>query len=616
GHPTGPPPLIFLNKSQKVVQFQLNRLAASQLLQIPRSTKHTKFKPVYTAILLRPGLSRQDREESVQALVALNGTNPVSELLDGISRLDGAKRTQQDVIRQLATILLKRSGKTLAAHRGRFRKEAMTGSASVRPVALAGLISSDDADAAWKIAAQSARAREDFLTAVRLIPRRADRAVLRGRVVSSLSKTQPLPVRRAAVETLGFVPSKQKENFNLVAPLVRSRRLRNAAVRTLSRIPKKFRSLKSARQIVGTLVVHAERTPAARRTTPRFLDAMHLADELLALLPVAESRRFRARLRAVVVRVVRINTVHEEMRYDTPYFAVEAGRPVQLVLRNEDLMPHNLVITRPGKLKDVAFAAAAMPPRIDRSGRLYVPKTGDVLFATKLVPSHSQAVLTFTAPKKPGVYPYVCTFPNHWMRMYGVMVVVKDLAEWSAAPIAPKDPLGYNRKIVQRWTMDDFQGDLSAALSQRQPKNGMRIFQEATCALCHKLGNQGRPVGPDLSESFKRHKNDDRAVLQSILDPSHKVDPKYALYNVVTVDGKVISGVITRQSRESITIVSNPEHPKPQTIARDDIDEMKKSSVSMMPRGILDRYTREEILDLLAYLKSANAKKPKISGSQ
>ena len=58
------------------------------------------------------------------------------------------------------------------------------------------------------------------------------------------------------------------------------------------------------------------------------------------------------------MRVVRLHTVEEEMRYDKQLFAVEAGRSVQVVLENDDLMPHNLVITRTGKLKDVALAGA------------------------------------------------------------------------------------------------------------------------------------------------------------------------------------------------------------------------------------------------------------------
>lgn len=608
----GPRPIVFLDKSPKIVAYQLQRLPSSQLLQVERSAKDAKFKPVYSEILLRSGVSRQDRAEAVDALVALNRTNPVTELLAAVGGVDASSRNGRDVFRQLVGVLLQTPAKTLAGHRGDFRKATTSANSGVRAAAHSALISIGDAEPAWEIASRSAPGKLDFLTAIPLLPSAKSRAALREQVVSCLTPPNPLNVRIAAVDALAYVPARQSGNFTRIARFVGNRRLRAAAVRTLSRIPKQHRPAKAAAQVVATLVKLAESTPPRRRTTPAFLDAMNLADELLPLLPKAESRRYRERLRKVVVRVIVINTVHEEMRYDTPYFVVEAGRPVQVVLRNQDLMSHNLVITRPGQLKAVAFAAAGMSSAVDAQGRSFIPKTKDVLHATKLVPSHGRDVLTFTAPKTPGDYPYVCTFPNHWMRMYGVMLVVPDLEAWTASPKPPADPLGFKRKIVQQWTLDDFAADLTAELPKRQPKAGQRIFQEATCVLCHKIGKQGRPVGPDLTDVFKRHKGETRSVLREILDPSHKVDPKYALYNVVTADGKVLSGIITKQDRGTITVVSNPENPKPQVIDRKDIEILKKSSVSMMPKGILDRFTRDEILDLLAYLKSvANAKSAK-----
>ena len=122
----------------------------------------------------------------------------------------------------------------------------------------------------------------------------------------------------------------------------------------------------------------------------------------------------------VVVRVVLIHTVEEEMRYDVPWFAVEAGRDIQVVLKNEDLMPHNLVLATPGSLQEVAIEGAALGPKIGDSGKQYVPVSPNVLQASKMVASEKTERMTFKAPTEPGEYPYVCTFPGHWMRMYGV----------------------------------------------------------------------------------------------------------------------------------------------------------------------------------------------------
>jgi putative heme-binding domain-containing protein len=433
------------------------------------------------------------------------------------------------------------------------------------------------------------------------------RASLRDHVLACLDASHDMAVRRAAVEALAVIPTEQADTFHRVSRLVANGQLRSAAVRTLGRIPAEHRSAADSRQVVQILVDLAEKTPAARRTTDEFVDAMQLADQLLALLPADESRSIRERLRQVAVRVVRINTVHEEMRYDIPYFAVEAGRPVQVVLRNEDLMPHNLVLTQPGAMREVAQLAAAMPPQTDRKGLAYVPKSDLVLAATRMVESHRQHALTFTAPAEPGEYPYVCTFPNHWMRMYGVMVVVPDLDAWLANPVKPKDPLGITREFVKTWTVEDLEAELPAALEGRTAEIGRRLFKEATCLQCHKIAGEGGAVGPDLTESFKRVKGDAVAVLREMLDPSHKIESKYAVYNIVTSDGLVKSGIVTNQDQDSITVVSNPENPQPETIDRDDVEELVKTSASLMPKGLLDRFTKDEIFELVALLKSASA---------
>ena len=605
-----PKPIVFLDKSPAVVQFQLDRLAASQLLLVERSIDDAKSKPVYEAILLRPGVSRQDRREAAQALAEIDKTDAISVLLAAVGRLDWPSPTSRDVVAQLAAIMLRQPAADLSSRAENFRIATNSENAAVRAVALAGLMSIDQADTAWKIAEQSPDSRRDFLAGVALVPAKKKRAALREYVLQCLDESQAVPVRRAAIEALGFIPNRQAESFARLAPLVGSRPLQAAAVKTLSRIPKPERSAEPAAEIVKTLVDHAEKTPAAKRTTENFLEAMHLVDELIAALPIEDARAYRERLREVVVRVVQIKTIHEEMRYDTPYFAVEAGRPVQLVLRNDDLMPHNLVITAPGMLREVAQQATGLPPIVDKQGRQYVPDTPEVLFATRAVPSHGRDVLTFTAPTAPGEYSYVCTFPNHWMRMYGVMVVVEDLDAWLAKPTVPADPLGLTRSFVKNWTLDDFESDVASAIEGRQEEIGARIFKEATCVNCHKIRGQGGAVGPDLAQLFERHKSDHGAVLREILDPSYKVEEKYALYNVITDNGQVISGIVSQQNAVSITLITNPDNPKPQTIPRNNIDEILKSSISMMPKGLMDRFTQEEILELLAYLESAQAPQP------
>ena len=598
------PPKIFLDKSPRIVAYQLKRLDNERLLLVERKTDDPKYAPVYTAILTRAGMSPQHLEEALRGLVELNKTDEITELLAVLETLDADDRQQQRTSRQLTTILLRQTPQALAKKSDLLSDATKSESRLLRAVGYAGLISAGLAERAWSTANSDEAAMLDWLASVPLVLKPAIRSNLRDAVVKLASSSQPVSIRRAAIEAIAFIPAEQNKNFELVAPFVSDDNFRTTAVHTLLRIPQGVRNPRICEQLAETLVAHAEATPAAQRTTDEFIDAMQLADQLLARIPESSSRSFRARLREITVRVVRIHTVEEEMRYDIPYFAVEAGRPVQIVLQNEDLMPHNLVITANGALKEVAEEGAVLGPNPGFEGKPYVPESDKVLHATNMVPAGRQERLTFNAPSEPGEYPFVCTFPRHWMRMYGVMVVVDDLDAWLKDPIAPKDPIGSNRSFVQSWIVDDLIDELASGLRGRSPEIGKRIFTEATCAQCHKVNGQGGAVGPELNEVLKRWKGDRVAMLREILDPSHRIDPKYAVQLIETVDGRIITGIVKTEDKTSISILDNPEAPKPTVVQRSDIEEMVKTSKSMMPKALLDRFTKDEIFELLAYLVS------------
>jgi putative heme-binding domain-containing protein len=400
------------------------------------------------------------------------------------------------------------------------------------------------------------------------------------------------------------------ETFRLLTPFVDDPLFRSNAIRTLLQVPVAHCPAALAQDLLNSLLQQADSTPVKDRTTDDFLAAMQFADRLLTRLEPSAARSLRQRLREISVRVVLIQTVEEEMRYDTSYFAVEAGRPVQIVLDNQDLMPHNLVITANGALKEVAQLGLLQGPAPGFQGKPYVPQSPKVLFATGMVASQQRQRLTFNAPSQPGEYPFVCTFPRHWMRMYGVMVVVEDLDNWLASPKKPRDPVGNNRAFVKSWTMSDFAKDLAGSMPVTTPRIGQRLLQEATCIQCHKVNGQGGAVGPDLAGVFERWKGDRRGILREILEPSHRVDAKYAMHVIVTAEGKVVTGILTSSDKQTVSLLVNPEAPDPTVIAREDIDEMVKTSRSMMPKALLDRFTRQEILELLSYLESLPAQDP------
>ena len=121
--------------------------------------------------------------------------------------------------------------------------------------------------------------------------------------------------------------------------------------------------------------------------------------------------------------VVNIGTVKNEMKYDVTEFEVKAGTAVELVFNNSDFMQHNLLILAQGAISKVGAAADKLAMDPNGAAQNYVPTMPEVLFATELVNPDQKVVLRFTAPSKPGNYPFICTFPGHWRIMQGVMKV-------------------------------------------------------------------------------------------------------------------------------------------------------------------------------------------------
>lgn len=592
-------PKVFLDKSRRIVDYQLKRLDNERLMLVERANTDPKYVPVYEALLTRPGISPDVRDESIAALSELTEESRVAVLLSAIEKL-GDDKASRRLRRDLTDTLMLSPKAELATESDLINELQDNDDEFVRSVAVGAAL--------WaNLDVRPAENTSDTLDRLRAIARVPNDEFRNGMRLFVLGKVRSNDAKVAAlaIDTLGLIPADAAATFATLVPYLDDAELKSNAVRTLAKIPPADREVDLARKAATMLVEQAESTPTAKRTTDEFLAAAELADTLFARLPIDEARQLRSRLRDVAVRVVRIGTVEEEMRYDLPYFAVQAGKPVQVLLENHDQMPHNLVITIPGQLKAVAEEGLLVGPKGGLDGKQYVPESEAVLFATNMVAADQSERLTFTAPSEPGEYPYVCTFPRHWMRMYGVMIVVDDLDAYAASPFKPKDPIGSNREFVQSWTIADFEDDLASGLRGRSPEIGKKLFAEATCALCHQVDGVGGKVGPALNGLTKKWKGNHAEILREILEPSYRVDEKYKVQTVITVDGETLSGIVVAQDDDAVSLLSNPEAKEPTVVDRDDIEEMIPSPISIMPKGLMDRFSKDEILEILAYLDAA-----------
>lgn len=113
----------------------------------------------------------------------------------------------------------------------------------------------------------------------------------------------------------------------------------------------------------------------------------------------------------------------EQMTFTLTEIKAKAGQPIKLDLINSSATAHNLVIVKPGSEQKVGMAANEMAKSMDGYKKHFVPKMSEVLFKTPLVQPNSSYALRFRAPEKPGKYPYICTFPGHWIIMRGMLIV-------------------------------------------------------------------------------------------------------------------------------------------------------------------------------------------------
>jgi plastocyanin len=123
-------------------------------------------------------------------------------------------------------------------------------------------------------------------------------------------------------------------------------------------------------------------------------------------------------------RIIRMSTVHERMQFTIATFKVKVGEPVKLILENPDATPHNLLIVKPGSEDEIGQAAnqmATVPGAFEKFD--FVPKSEKILQATKMLKQGETDTLRFHAPKEPGKYPYICSFPGHYLVMRGTMIV-------------------------------------------------------------------------------------------------------------------------------------------------------------------------------------------------
>ncbi len=167
---------------------------------------------------------------------------------------------------------------------------------------------------------------------------------------------------------------------------------------------------------------------------------------------------------------------------------------------------------------------------------------------------------------------------------------IEKLVEEHWGKVRTKRPEELQQRLLQlAELLDRHRGDA---------KRGKEPFKKH-CGICHKLHNEGEQVGPDLT-GYPRH--DLAYLLTNVVDPNAVIRPEYQTQVVLTADGLMLTGLLAESTPKTITILDAKNQRT--VIAREEIDEMETSKLSLMPEDVFKEVKEQDIRDLFAYLQT------------
>lgn len=130
------------------------------------------------------------------------------------------------------------------------------------------------------------------------------------------------------------------------------------------------------------------------------------------------------------------------------------------------------------------------------------------------------------------------------------------------------------------------------------PRKGKEVFTK-NCSVCHKIGDVGVNVAPDISDSRTKSA---AQLLGDILQPNRAIDANFVAYTLVTTDGVTASGILSTETSTSVTL--KMQNGKLLTVPRSEVEILKSTGVSLMPEGLERNIPQAEMADLLAFIKN------------
>jgi putative heme-binding domain-containing protein len=155
--------------------------------------------------------------------------------------------------------------------------------------------------------------------------------------------------------------------------------------------------------------------------------------------------------------------------------------------------------------------------------------------------------------------------------------------------------------LVKSMSREDVAKALTAATwaGKLSREEGAAIYEKA-CASCHLFGDLGKSVGPDLSTLASRFKKSD--IIDSVLFPSKTISDQYQMTMVELNDGTIQSGLVFREDRQYLYLKNADYLDRPLPVKLTDIKQRMEATTSLMPEGLVNEYSLQQVDSLVAYL--------------
>ena len=141
-------------------------------------------------------------------------------------------------------------------------------------------------------------------------------------------------------------------------------------------------------------------------------------------------------------------------------------------------------------------------------------------------------------------------------------------------------------------------------LTSGEAAHGKRIFKEANCVACHTVSKQEQQQGPYLGNIAATYKR--QQLAEAILQPDKTIAQGFATTSILTIDGRVVIGFVTGEQANQVTL--RDAQAKEHTISKDDIEIRKTLKTSVMPKGLMDKFSVSDLAALVTYLESLTQK--------